>query len=139
MILFALRFPSRRGLLRVAGLRGRRCCLLAVALQGHDIAGHLLRKGLGMAHKIPRHRLPNSLFATLIATQMGEPLDRENGYRLINIMIVGQAGDVMKDRAGISDNDFEGQENALQLRHKHCTLGICAHVLCLLVGYWDRH
>lgn len=50
------------------------------AYQGHDIAGHLLRKGLTTPDDIPDDKLPKALYATLAATTDGEPLYAENGY-----------------------------------------------------------
>jgi ribosomal protein S18 acetylase RimI-like enzyme len=58
------------------------------AYQGHDIAGHVLRRGLAMVNDTPSDRLPDKLYATLTATPMGEPLYRDNGYESIkNITI----------------------------------------------------
>jgi ribosomal protein S18 acetylase RimI-like enzyme len=58
------------------------------AYQGHDIAGHLLRKGLNLIDDVPSYSWPRELYATLMATKMGEPLYFENGYESIkNITI----------------------------------------------------
>lgn len=58
------------------------------AYQGHDLAGDVLRKGLSMVHTVPDHRLPSSLYATLIATPAGEPLYWDNAYSSIANMTI---------------------------------------------------